>query len=145
MKYKNTWKSELFNDKRHNSCGNESGAHFPHLQCSLHNLHILCSAGIFICLPFSISSLCELIRNLVKMFLWLYVPYSNSWRTGQISVIFRSYFKMITYFIHLSNPICTGLVAEAFEASRKLHLENKRSWYRNITEVWCSKHLRNLK
>jgi hypothetical protein len=34
-----------------------------------------------------------------------------------------------------SNPICTGLVAEAFEASRKLHLENKRSWYRNITEV----------
>jgi hypothetical protein len=42
---------------------------------------------------------------------------------------------MIKYFIHLSNPICTGLVAEAFEASRKLHLENKRSWYRNITEV----------
>jgi hypothetical protein len=34
---------------------------------------------------------------------------------------------MIKYFIHLSNPICTGLVAEAFEASRKLHLENKRS------------------
>ena len=23
MKYKNTWKSELFNDKRHNSCGNK--------------------------------------------------------------------------------------------------------------------------
>ena len=22
MKYKNTWKSELFNDKRHHSCGN---------------------------------------------------------------------------------------------------------------------------
>ena len=41
---------------------------------SLHNLHILCSAGIFIYFPFSISSLCELIRNLVKMFLWLYVP-----------------------------------------------------------------------
>jgi hypothetical protein len=38
---------------------------------------------------------------------------------------------MIKYFIHLSNPI----VAEAFEASRKLHLENKRFWYRNITEV----------
>jgi hypothetical protein len=42
---------------------------------------------------------------------------------------------MIKYFIHLSNPICTGLVSEAFEASRKLHLENKSSWYRNITEV----------
>ena len=42
---------------------------------------------------------------------------------------------MLKYFIHLSNPICTGLVAEAFEASRKLHLENKRSWHRNITEV----------
>ena len=23
MKYKNTWKSELFNDKKHNSCGNK--------------------------------------------------------------------------------------------------------------------------
>ena len=23
MKYKNTWKSDLFNDKRHNSCGNK--------------------------------------------------------------------------------------------------------------------------
>jgi hypothetical protein len=23
MKYKNTWKSEIFNDKRHNSCGNK--------------------------------------------------------------------------------------------------------------------------
>ena len=42
---------------------------------------------------------------------------------------------MIKYFIHLSNPICTGIVAEAFEESGKLHLENKRSWYRNITEV----------
>jgi hypothetical protein len=42
---------------------------------------------------------------------------------------------MIKYFIHLSNPICNGLVAEAFEASRKLHLENKRSWYRNIASV----------
>ena len=42
---------------------------------------------------------------------------------------------MIKYFIHLSNPICTGLVAEAFEASRKLHLENKGSWYRNVNEV----------
>jgi hypothetical protein len=42
---------------------------------------------------------------------------------------------MIKYFIHLSNPICTGLVAEALEESGKLHLENKRSWYRNITEV----------
>jgi hypothetical protein len=41
---------------------------------------------------------------------------------------------MIKYVIHLSNPICTRLVAEAFEASRKLHLENKRSWYKNITE-----------
>jgi hypothetical protein len=30
---------------------------------------------------------------------------------------------MINYFIHLSNPICTGLVSEAFEALRKLHLE----------------------
>jgi hypothetical protein len=41
--------------------------------------------------------------------------------------------NMIKSFIHLSNPICTGLVAEAFEASRKLHLENKRSWYRKTT------------
>jgi hypothetical protein len=37
--------------------------------------------------------------------------------------------NMIKYFIHLSNTICTGLVAEAFEVLRKLHLENKRSWY----------------
>ena len=54
---------------------------------------------------------------------------------GRYPLFLEVILNMIKYFIHLSNPICTGLVAEAFEASRKLHLENKRSWYRNITEV----------
>jgi hypothetical protein len=46
---------------------------------------------------------------------------------GRYSLFLEVILNMIKYFIHLSNPICTGLVAEAFEASRKLHLENKRS------------------
>jgi hypothetical protein len=54
---------------------------------------------------------------------------------GRYPLFLEVILNMIKYFIHLSNPICNGLVAEAFEASRKLHLENKRFWYRNITEV----------
>jgi hypothetical protein len=54
---------------------------------------------------------------------------------GRDSLFLEVILNMIKYFIHLSNPICTGLVSEAFEASGKLHLENIRSWYRNITEV----------
>ena len=54
---------------------------------------------------------------------------------GRYPLFLEVILNMIKYFIHLSNPICTALVAEFFEASRKLHLENKRSWYRNITEV----------
>ena len=50
---------------------------------------------------------------------------------GRYALFLEVILNMIKYFIHLSNPI----VAEAFEASRKLHLENKRFWYRNITEV----------
>ena len=42
---------------------------------------------------------------------------------------------MLKYFIHLSKPECNGLVAESFEVSRKLHLENKKCWYNNIIEI----------
>ena len=56
-------------------------------------------------------------------------------KLGRYPLFLEVILNMIKYFIHLSNPICTGLVSEAFEASRQLHLENKRSWYRNITEV----------
>ena len=46
-------------------------------------------------------------------------------KLGRYPLFLEVILNMIKYFIHLSNPICTGLVAEAFEASRKLHLENK--------------------
>ena len=54
---------------------------------------------------------------------------------GRYPLFLEVILNMIKYYIHLSIPICTGFVVEAFEASRKLHLENKRSWYRNIAEV----------
>ena len=54
---------------------------------------------------------------------------------GRYPLFLEVILNMIKYLIHLSIPICTGFVVEAFEASRKLHLENKRSWYRNIAEV----------
>ena len=54
---------------------------------------------------------------------------------GRYPLFLEVILNRIKYFIHLSTPICIGLVAEAFDASRKLHLENKRSWYRNITTL----------
>ena len=54
---------------------------------------------------------------------------------GRYPLFLEVLLNMIKYCIHLSIPICTGFVVEAFETSRKLHLENKRSWYRNIAEV----------
>ena len=54
---------------------------------------------------------------------------------GRYPLYIEVLLSMIKYFTHLSSQECSGLVAEAFEASRKLHSGNKKSWYNNITEI----------